>query len=228
MSRDRSIEKADSVRYYKKGYEELSSVKSALDYLLYSELTLSISNNVNVVEQGSTVNAVTLTYGLSKEALSASINQGVGVGVVNASAGTHTIALASQSITSNRTYTFTAADDRVTPTASTSVTFQWKRYWGISDLTALNNAQVLALGNGQLTNSLNATFNFDGLVDDYVFMCFPQSLGTPVFRVNGLIVVFEASQIASFTNSSGGVTVYNVYRSVNKLNGSVTVFSAAA
>lgn len=99
------------------------------------------------------------------------------------------------------------------------------RYFGISALTVLNNAQMLALGTDAISsNAKTVTLN---PVDQYVYFAYPNSLGAlATIHINGNTTL---NQLGSFlqtsqsvTPSGGVATTYRVYRSEFQLSGSIS------
>jgi len=209
------------VSYTNAAYGNIATVKQALDELLYSSQSGAISNSSPINEVGTVLTSLTLNWNFNKDLVTASINQGIGA--VNTVAGSYTLLLEAQTISSNTTYTLSTADGRSNVNFSTSVNFRYRRYWGSSNFGTLDNAQVLALTNNELATGYARSYSFSGLLDNYIYMAFPTAWGTPTFTVNGLITTFNTITIASFTNAAGGVTGYTLYRSINKLNGNVVV-----
>jgi len=173
----------------------------ALEYVPQS--ITSFTNNVNNVEKGSTVTSITFSFSFNKTPTSASINNGIGT--VTGSSKTATV-----SLTSSTTFTLTASDGTTTVTANTSVNVLNKAYWGISANTTLNNSQVLALANNDLTSTKNRTITLDG-GGDYIYYCYPASFGDATFTIGGLGVTLIKTTL-TVTNALGDATLYNIYR----------------
>jgi len=195
------------------GSNLIQSPQSILDRLASLEyIPLSIStftNNVNNVEKGSTVTSITFNYSYNKTPTSSSIDNSIGN--VSGSSVTKTV-----SLTTNTTYTLTASDGQTTKTATTSVAFLNKVYYGTSANTTLNNSQVLALASNVLTSTKNRTISIDG-GGNYIYYCYPSSMGDATFNINGLTVTLIKSTL-TITNALGDVTSYNIYRTSNVQN----------
>lgn len=211
---------ASLIPYYTPASSTIYSVETALDYLLYQPLSLGLGITPSIAEVGSTVTSVTLNYSASREpATSLTLT---GVPLVTKSVLSQFYVL-NVSLTSNTSYTLTANDNGYVTTAGATVSFLFKNYYGASTATSLDNAGVLNLQTSDYRNTKNGNYDFTGLSNTYVHIAFPTSYGTPVFRVNGLIVTFTPQTIANFVNASGGTASYTVYRSNNLLNGSVSI-----
>lgn len=190
---------------------DLKTFVSAGGGLLAPTIT-SFGNNVGSVEIGTTVNSTTLTWTLGGgPATNQVINQGIGTIPV----GTHTATdLASYS--SSRTYTLTVNNAAGSASASTSVSFLNKRYWGASAQTALNDAQINGmsgeLASGYLGFSHSIPCNAGG---EYMFFAFPTAWGVPKVLVNGFLNTDWTIVTTNHVNSAGNTTQYYVYRSNN-------------
>ena len=126
-------------------------------------------------------------------------------------------------ILSTKTYTIATVDFGNIVTASTQVKFLFKTYWGNSGNTNLTNSEILAQSQSKLTSTKNDTYFWNNLNNQYIYLAYPASYGTPTFTFYDFVVTFEQQYISNFVNTSGGVTDYYVYRSENRLNGSVTI-----
>jgi hypothetical protein len=203
-----------SVPYSNNSY---ATVAAALDALLYVPLAItSFTNNTGNVEIGSTVNGVVLTWAYNKAVTSQSINQGIGsLPVGDRTASDPTV------LTSSRTWALSASDGTTPVNGNTSVTFLNKRYWGVSALTSLSDAQIIAL-NSELaaTRVQSRTFAPSG---NYIYFAWPTSFGTPTFTVNGLLNTAWTLVTRAFVNGSGHSSSYDIYRSNNLLTGTFVV-----
>ena len=164
-------------------------------------------NNQNSVEQGATVASVQLDWTLSGGAITnQSLNQGIGS--INLTNRTYTD---TNAFTTNRTYTLTTTDGTTTPTANTSITFYQRAYWGATNLTSLNNAEILTLTNAFATSRvMTKTIS---TADNYPYFVWPETFGVGTFTVGGLPDIgWTVTTNAAFTNASGYVSSYIVTR----------------
>jgi hypothetical protein len=193
--------------------QTLISIDSRLDALEYLPITVStFTNNINNVELGSTVSSITFNYSFNKLPTAISINNGIGV--VTGTTATKTV-----SLSATTTYTITANDGQNNANATTTVNFLNKAYWGTSASTGLTNSNIIALSNNTLTSTRNRTITLNGN-GQYIYYCYPASLGDASFTINGFISTSWIKTTQSFTNSSGYTTTYNIYRSTTIQNGS--------
>ncbi len=204
-----------------------SNVKSALDDINqqledmnYKAIAInSFSNNVNTAERGSTVTAVNLSWAFSKTPASVTLNdeaQDV------KSTGKN---LTGQKITANTTWTLKATDERkATATKTTSITFKDKRYWGVGKPATddIDSAFILTL-NGAFADNLKGDYTVTAADGNYIYFAAPASWGTPSFWVGGFEGGFDLVKTLDFTNASGAVVSYNVFKSTNADLGDTTV-----
>jgi len=191
--------------------------------------------------------AVTLTWTVTRPAYCTQLALVVVDGTTitptpNPAEGASSGATTASTITKNTNKTFTVSvtsADGKTGSASTTVTWYWKRYWGAfasavpptNGSFSISDAQILALtGAGVGTgNEISTTRvkSYDGINGggDYLVFAFPSSWGTPLFVVNGLPnTAFTKVRDNSFTNASGGSTTYQVWVSNFEQNSAISDF----
>lgn len=197
---------SDDVAYTNEQYSSMQTIQDALDHLLYITPSVSISGGNNF-EIGSTVSEVILNWAWNKTIQSQSLNQGIGD--LDPELETYTY---DTPITSNTTFTISGTDGTNTASASTSVTFMPKRYWGVSANTSLTDADILTLSQ-ELSTSRAQTRVFDCSGGNYFYFVIKTSYCNGIrFKVNG----FEFSDMEVVTrnveNAQGYVDEYNIYR----------------
>ena len=215
-----------------KNYAPKSYVDELVNYkpISISSLTVKIPGRTTAeAEIGETISAVTLSYSLSKEAASATLNS-----AAYALAGkTGDISLTGLSLTSNTAWTLAVTEPAsaaaaVAASSSKSVTlpFRWRRYWGVAEGDSSTVDDVF-LNGGTLLSELSTgkgksfTVNADG--GKYIWYAVPASFGSCSFKVGGFDGGFTLVKTFEHTNSHGGRTTYNVYRSDNPDLGGTTV-----
>lgn len=201
--------------------KRVSSLETRVEELEYAVADLSyeaiaitkFTNNVGTVEIGSTVATVTLSWALSKAAESVTLD-----GTAQSTETTGSTSLTDQSITSNKSWTLTATDERgATATKTTSITFLNGIYYGAGvtfDISALSKT---------LSNAKGRTITVDAGEGEYIWYVVPSRLGTCSFKVGGFDGGFSLLSTESVTNASGYAEEYYIYRSVNASLGSTTV-----
>lgn len=179
----------------------------------------SFVNDQNSIEQGATVTSTVLTWVLSGGAItSQSLNNSIGSMNIALRTTNH-----SSSYTTARTYTLTVSDGTTTPTASTTITFYSKLYWGASAQTAstITDGQIIALSGAFATS--RATTQTISTASTYIFFCYPASFGAATFTVNGFPDAGWTLVTRNFVNASGGTVSYNIYQHTLATIGSFTV-----
>lgn len=107
-------------------------------------------------------------------------------------------------------------------TVSSSLTWQWRVYWGADVNTSLTEAQVEALTSSSLKSGRTGTYTITATGGKYLYVCYPASFGAASqFTVNGFVTTFQlVTSTLSVTNAYGATTDYRVYRSEDLQNGS--------
>ena len=196
-----------------------TTVAAVLDDLLYTAIQItSFTNNVNTVEIGSTVDTVVLNWNYNKTPEELTLD---GQGI-DASLKTKTIE--SAGIKANKTYTLKAVDERdAEATKTTAITFLNGVYWGVgADQSSFDSAFILGLTKG-LQSSKVKTFTVNAGASQHIYYAIPTRYGTPAFKVGGFEGGFAKAATIDFTNASGYMESYDVYKSDNAGLGNTTV-----
>lgn len=208
-----SVTAAD-VSYTNTGYPNIHNVEEALNSLLYVAPHVSISGGGNY-EIGYVVPSVILSWNWNKTITSQSLNQGIGSLGIDVRTYTYT-----EPIHTTTSFTITGSDGTRTATASTSVVFSPKRYWGVSENTNLTDEQILGLSN-ELSTSRTQTRTFDCTGGKYFyFVIRTQYCDGISFKVNGLSFTDMDVETRSVINAQGYSASYNIYRVHNIQTGS--------
>lgn len=205
---------ANDIAYTNSQYPTMKTLQDAMDKLLYVTPTISISGGGNY-EIGSSRASTTLKWTWNKNIQSQSLNQGIGS--LDPSLRTYTY---NTSISSNTTFTITGTDGTTSKSASTSVQFLPKRYWGVSEKTTLTDAEIIALSSELSTSRKQSrTFNCSG--GKYFYFVIKTSYCSGIaFKVGGLSFSDMETTTRQFTNASGHTDSYNIYRVKNLQTGS--------
>lgn len=196
-------------------YFTLATLRSFLDDTGPNIVTFVNSSPTN--EVGATVAAVDLTWTLSGSTpTSQSINQGIGPIPV----GTLTAHYATPLLT-DKTFTLTVANAQGTDTATTTVRFMLKAYWGASSQPSMDDTRLSGLSSEfgsarQRTKTITCA-------NQYIYLCYPNSWGAALINVNGLLNTAWQITLGDFTNPSGHTETYRIYRSDNLLTGTYIV-----
>jgi len=144
------------------------------------------------------------------------------VGAIAANLRSYTIA--GLNITSDKSYTLTYSlsyfgyNGTVTGTASTSISFGRKRYWGLLSTDNPTDADIVGLSAEFATSRVQTrTFN---PANQYIYFAWPTAFGEITsFKFNGLISSAWLLTTRSLINASGGSGDYHIYRSEYRQNG---------
>ena len=198
-------------------HPKYDTVKKALDFLLYVEPKVSISNSVGTVEKGSIISNVSLSFTVNKDMKSVIIDHGIGD-----VKGLTSKKLTAQNISTDTTYTITATDaEGKSVTASTSIRFLDSVYYGASTLATITDSALISM-TSKLASSkaMSATFNCSG--GKYIYIAMPASFGLTKnnFKIGGLANSAWTVTTMDVTNAHGHRASYTVFRSENLQNGS--------
>ena len=205
---------------------EYTSVKEALDALLYVAPTVQFTQGGSSLEIGASLENVTVKWRTNKDVTTQVLKKNnVQVGELTATDREYTDTGAN--ITTNTTYTITVGDGKKTATASANITFRPKRYWGVSTSATLDNAGVLALS-GELCNDRAQTRTFNCSGGKYFYIVLPKNMCNNItFKVGGLAFSdMEVTEI-QLTNESGYTQAYNIYRPTEIQTGSAITVNVA-
>ena len=208
----------DGMRYTNPISETITNYKTALDYLLYYNLTISLYCNQSTnLEVGESLNSITFTWNYNKDGISFQSFDGENIRDLSIREYTYNTPLSE-----NKTFTLMASDERKTFSKSISFNFKYGRYWGVNASETLSGSDISSL-NKELSNGRGKTFTVfcgEGL---YIYYCYPMSWGVATFSVGGFVGGFELVGTVAFTNSKGDTSDYYVYRSTNHSLGDTTV-----
>ena len=177
-----------------------------------SELKInSFTNNVNTAEIGSTVNSVILSWTLSEEAASVSID---GESQSTGTSGSKSYTNLGLTHDQHKTWILrvTGKNSSVIE-KTTTISFLNGVYYGTSTEPAIvNSAFILGLTK-ELRSSKRTSIDVTADAGEYVYYCVPTRFGTCRFSVDGFTGGFALVDTISFTNASGYAEDYYVYRS---------------
>jgi hypothetical protein len=197
--------------------ETIDGILQQLEDLSYKIISIdSFSASTSVAEMGSTVRGLVLNWTLSKTPISQELD---GVDLADNDLRTYT---ETTDITTDKTYTLKVADSKNTVTKQVKISFQNKKYVGVSNSTTYDDTFITSLS-GSFTTSRQGNFTVDCGADENIFFCIPSRFGVPSFSVGGFSGGFVLEATIEFTNPSGFAEEYNIYKSENKNLGSTTV-----
>lgn len=197
-------------------YTNMHTLADALDQLLYVSPvvnTLTASPNGGTFEIGATISSpITFTWTVNKTITSQSLTD-----CTISNANLRTVQYTGANITAGKTFTLTVSDGKNSANKSIIYTFQHKRYWGVSTLPGTYNSTFIkSLTSSEFsTTKAKSSFTVTAGTGQYIFYCFPATWGTPVFTVGGFKGGFEKAATIDFTNASGNVTSFDIWKSEN-------------
>jgi len=188
---------AQDVAYTNEQYPTMKTLQDAMDKLLYITPSVSMSGGGSY-ERGTAISSVNLAWNWNKKITSQSLNAGIGALDPSVRSYTYTPA---EPITSNTTFTISGSDGTTSKSASTSVSFFIKKYYGASALEELSDEDIRALTNATSSRALAST-NFDFGSGKYWYYCIPKETD------NGAALVFSIGPAGSEALQSGNYFIY--------------------
>ena len=200
-----------------------TAARQALGLQTYAN---TLTNSVGTVEIGSTVNSVTVGWTISPTDATYALRQLVrGTNTNTITNNSSTLAFTSLGLTNDTTWTLTVGDGQgITNTATTSVLFQNYMIWGRSTNTTLSNSNLQTLhtsggeANRAFSTSRSRSITLDG-GGQYLYIAYPQGFGAASFTVGGLPNSAWTVFTNSYTNASGYIANYLIYRTDTIQNG---------
>lgn len=193
--------------------------KQMLEDLAYLPIAINtLTNSVNTVEMGQTVTDVVLNWTLNKDPELQKVDSQV------VEAALRTLSLTGQNITTDKTFTLSATDERdKTVTKTTSITFRNGVYWGVGEnKDTFDSEFILTLPKG-LQATKAKTFTVDAAEGRHIYYAVPARYGACRFNVGGFDGGFSKVDTIEFTNASGYMESYDIYKSDNAGLGSTKV-----
>lgn len=189
-----------------------------LDNLEYKPITINSFSVMPgpIFEIGSVINNLTFKWSFNKTPKTVTFNNELIDNTLTSKE------LAGLGLKTNASYKLVAEDDKGgSATKIIYISFLYGVYYGVAANVA-NSADVLNLTR-KLQSNKNITFEVTAGADQYIWYCLPTAYGTPNFNVGGFDGGFTNVSNIEFTNASGNVTQYSIYRSDNLNLGKTTV-----
>ena len=195
---------------------------------LFSRVAPSVSfgNTVGNVQIGSTVTTVPLSWSISPTNTPVVFQSLTPVGLISTSLRATNI---TGTFTSDTNWTLVVSDGTGLPgstvTNSTSIAFRHYMSWGIASTTTLDNSQIqnlhtnTAAGAGrEFRTGKGKSVSISGN-GQYIYFAYPATFGAASFIVNGSPNTAWISNTITYTNFSGNVSQFLVYRSIDLMFG---------
>lgn len=198
--------------------EVLKNINNQISDILYKPISiLSLTNDKNVVEIGSILTRVVLSWNLNKNPSKQKVDNQEIDNILREYA-------IEKSITKDTTFTLEVTDERGTKaTKQTSITFLNGIYYGVSDVDIKDSQGILNLSNKVLSNSKNRNINVNCGNGQYIYYCLPNRLGNCKFVVGGFEGGFNKTKTISFKNSKGYTENYDIWKSTNTNLGNTNI-----
>lgn len=216
---------ADKVGYENTAHTDWNTVKKALDGLIAKveyikpEITaFNMTPSATVYEVGQSVDSVSFDWTLNKDVTSQALTDCT-VTAEDREATYDT------PISSAKTFTLTVGDGQNSASKSISIAFRNKIYFGgAAEPSDYDSAFILGLAKSQFATTKAGSFAMTVGDGEYGYLAFPKSFGS-ISQVNigGFDVDVTACGDIAFTNASGGVNTYSIYRTGRTGLGSITM-----
>jgi len=219
---------ASDVLYNHVDHPDMSNVQQALDWLLYTTLSYTLSLNPAIMYKGQTCTDLTATWTHNNYLTSQSIT------TIGAYGGVLSVGALSQiytgiALTADQVVTVTGTDAHPTTASDTEyLRFELPKYWGQSASATPNETIIEAALSGGTTLSVDAassrakaSFTQAG-GSNYIYYAYPSSWGTATLSVNGFLTIWNLTTV-SVSNGYGNTENYNCYTSPTSIVGTVTM-----
>jgi hypothetical protein len=187
------------------------------------------SGGLSTFEIGATISNVTLTWTITPTNLVLS-NQTLSPSIGSVDVSLRATNLTGLSLTSNTTWTNVINDglgfnNSIVTNSSASIVFRHYLSWGRSSLTNLGNSEIQTLhttggGAGRDFATVRQKTGISMTVSNqYVYFAYPSSFGTATFRVNEFPNSAFTNTTVTYTNASGNVSSFLIYRTLDPITG---------
>lgn len=225
LSEDSGEGEASGISYSNEETPTWDNVKKALDgiiskiYYVAPKITsFTASPNTTVYEVGQTVSSISFAWAVNKTITSQSLTDCV----VDEDDRTATY---DTPFTTNKTFTLLVGDGQQTDSKSISIQFQNKAYWGsAASSDSYDSAFILGLSSNKFATSIKGEYSINVGSGEYGFLCVPDSFTRiSSWYIGGFEVSLVDEGTISFTNASGGVVTYRIYRTTQPALGSIKI-----
>jgi hypothetical protein len=187
------------------------------------------SGGLSTFEIGTTISNVSLIWTITPTNLVLS-NQTLSPSIGSVDVSLRATNLTGLSLTSNTTWTNVINDglgfnNSIVTNSSASIAFRHYLSWGRSSLTNLGNSEIQTLhttGGGagrDFATARQKTGISMTVSNQYVYFAYPTNFGTATFRVNGFPNSAFTNTTVTYTNASGNVSSFLIYRTLDPITG---------
>lgn len=217
---------AEDVSYENEQIPSATNVEDALDTIIgkiyYVDPTITsftMTPSTDTYEIGSTVNELTFAWTYNKDIVSQTLT--------DCTLADETVRSATYStpISSNKTFTLTASDGEKSVSATKSVSFKHKIYWGAaSEPASFDSAFILALTGKKFATNYKGNYDVNVTTGTYAFIACPKSWNIPSeCYIGGFLVTLDKVATIDFTNASGNTTQFDILRTHQSSLGQITM-----
>lgn len=218
--------KASKVIYENENYPEQTDVQRALDaiwsridYIKPSVSSFTMTPSATEYEVGQEVTSLSFAWTYNKNVTRQTLTDCTLTDENDRSAEW------SGSLKTSKTFTLSCSDGQNSATASKTISFKNKIYYGSAAIpTEYDSAFILGLSNKQFATAKKGSYTMTVGGGEYGYLAFPSSFGTlATVWIGGFEVTVEHCGDISFTNASGGVVTYSIYKTGKSGLGLITM-----
>lgn len=182
------------------------------------EITSFTSDAQATYEKGATVDSITFTWALNKDVTNQTLTD------CTVTAEDRTVVYDTP-LTASKTFTLTVSDGENSASKSVAVSFQDKIYsGGAAEPADYDSAFILGLANKKFATAKKGTYSATVGAGQYGYIAYPKSMGQIAsVYIGGFETTVENCGDISFTNASGGNSVYNIVRTSRQGLGSISM-----
>jgi hypothetical protein len=216
---------AETVTYENTDYPELTNVDKALDKILakvyYVEPKINsftMAPATTEYEMGTVISGLTFSWAVNKDIISQSLTDcTIEVDDRTATYGAD--------LKNTKTFTLTISDGEKSATASKTIKFLNKAYWGSAiEPTDYTSEFILGLSSSKFASSKNGTYAMTVGSGEYGYLALPTSFGTVTSCwIGGFEVSLANCGSISFTNANGYASSYSIYKTERSGLGAISM-----
>lgn len=205
---------AKDIAYNNTDKPELTNVKLALDDLIakvyYVEpqvTSFTMAPSTTDYEIGQSVSDIVFNWAYNKDMVSQTLTD------CTLADETVRTATATGPYSANKTFTLSANDGEKSVTASKTISFKHKVYWGSAAETTYDSAFILALSGKKFATNYKGTYSMNVATGQYGYLAYPDSWGmVSTWWIGGFETETFDCGTVEFTNASGNTTTFRIVR----------------
>ena len=199
---------------------EFTTVKEALDSLLYKALTITFTTGSSTsLEKGNSLTSITFVFGYNKDTV---IQQNINGEVIPLEQKTYTH---NGVVNTDTTFTLTATDEKQSYTKSISFNFYSAIYSGHAPATETYDSEfVLGLQSKKLSGSCLGDYTINCPDSEYIYFAIPTSIANQItFWSGGFCGGVDLVAEQEIENAYNAKDNYYIYRTTNGSLGATTI-----